>query len=190
MPAISASDSNIVPKSAKIMDVTTFDQPTRIRLTQGAGFAVSQRSKADYTHSSKDSYATQLSKLHTACYAVSFSSPSNSISWLDKSSLSLVASIPNAHVDTITSIRCPPYLSTHLGKDVLVSSGKDGLVKGWDTRTIGDQQCVFQCSYTFITPCSFDCSFAQVPVRITFCTFRFRLFACNIHSTFWDYNHV
>lgn len=127
------------------MDVSSFDQPSRIAISSGNSFAVSQRPKSTYTSSSQSAYATQLSKLHSSCYAVSFSSPVNSISFLDKSSLSLVATIYNAHTDTVTAIRCPPYLSTHLGKDVLISSGRDGVVKAWDTRSTGDQQCVLQC---------------------------------------------
>lgn len=124
------------------MDVSSFDKPSLITLSTSTSLSISRAPRASFASISKDSYVLNLACLRSS-YAASFSSPANSISLLDKKTQRLVATMTHAHADVITSIKTPSYLSTHLGKDVLISSGKDGLLKVWDTRTQYD--CVLQC---------------------------------------------
>jgi len=124
------------------MDVATFDQPSTITLSPSARYTVYRRPQVVATSSLKDSYVLNLACLQS-CYAASFSPPSNSLCLFDKQRMQLTASIKSAHSENITMIRSPLYLSTRLGKDVLLSSGKDGLLKVWDTRVQYD--CVLQC---------------------------------------------
>lgn len=119
-----------------------FDQPWAITLSLSAHYAVCQRPRAVARSSLRDSYVLNLACLQS-CYAASFSAPSNSLSLFDKQGLQLMTSIISAHSENITLIRSPPYLSTHRGNDVLLSSGKDGLLKVWDIRSQYD--CVLQC---------------------------------------------
>lgn len=124
------------------MDVSSFDEPSLITLSTSSAISISRTPRAAFESISKDSYVLNLACLRSS-YATSLSSPANAISLLDKKTLRLVATMAYAHADVITSIKTPSYLSTHLGKDVLLSSGKDGLLKVWDTRTQYD--CVLQC---------------------------------------------
>ena len=124
------------------MDDLTSDQHSTITLSPSPHYAVYRRPKAVATSSLRDSYVLNLACLQS-CYASSFSPPSNSLSLFDKRRLQLTTSIKSAHSGNITLIRSSPRLSTHMGKDVLLSSGKDGLTKVWDIRA--QYECVLQC---------------------------------------------
>ncbi|KAF8311148.1 WD40 repeat-like protein [Clavulina sp. PMI_390] len=123
------------------MDVASFDEPSKIALKTSNSLSIARAPALAFESVVPDSYVLNLAVLRSS-YAASFSSPSNSISLLDKKRLRIVGTMKYAHADTITSIKSPSYLSTHLGKDVLISSGKDGLLKVWDTRS--HYECVLQ----------------------------------------------
>ncbi|KAF9509855.1 hypothetical protein BS47DRAFT_1300911 [Hydnum rufescens UP504] len=114
------------------MNVATFEQPSTISLTPSRSLHAVKAPQRSISSSSKD-YILHLSALGTT-YAAAFSSPSNSISLLEKTSLQLVASF-KAHTDAITCLRSSCSLAGSAGKSILLSSGKDGLVKAWDDRT-------------------------------------------------------
>jgi WD repeat-containing protein 89 len=124
------------------MNVATFEQPSTISLAPSRSFYAPTAPKHSIVSSSKD-YILHLSALETT-YAAAFSFPSNSISLLEKTSLQLVASF-KAHADTITCLRSSLSIAGPAGKSVLLSSGKDGLVKAWDDRTHAINGPILQC---------------------------------------------
>ena len=127
------------------MDVSSFDQPSRISLVGSPTLQV-VRSNGLFAISSTKDYALHLANIaEKSIYAVAYSSPSNSIAILESSQLRKTLQINSAHTDSISSIKNPGYLSTFLGKDVLVSSGRDGVVKTWDTRAVASSESVLQC---------------------------------------------
>ena len=65
-------------------------------------------------------------------YALSASSPDNAIHLYDKSRLESVRSIPG-HEDAVTSLRAAGNFGGSVSP-VLLTSGKDGVVKAWDGR--------------------------------------------------------
>ncbi|PCH41338.1 WD40 repeat-like protein, partial [Wolfiporia cocos MD-104 SS10] len=68
-----------------------------------------------------------------AHYAVSASSPDNAIHLFDKSRLRSVRTIPG-HQSAITTLRSPQKFAG-TSAPILISSGKDGVVKAWDGRS-------------------------------------------------------
>ena len=65
-------------------------------------------------------------------YALSASSPDNAIHLYDKSRLDSVRIIPG-HEDAITSLRAATSFGGSVSP-ILLASGKDGVVKAWDSR--------------------------------------------------------
>ncbi|KAA1466070.1 WD40 repeat-like protein [Dentipellis sp. KUC8613] len=80
-----------------------------------------------------DAYVLAIASL-PSYYAASASAPSNSIHYFDRSMLRNVHTVTNAHKDGITSLRAVDSVAGASGR-VLVTSGKDGVVKVWDDRT-------------------------------------------------------
>ncbi|KAF7982287.1 hypothetical protein HWV62_28948 [Athelia sp. TMB] len=66
-------------------------------------------------------------------YAVAASSPTNALYLIDKSTLKNVSTLPG-HAGAITGLRAVDSIGGAEG-GVLVSSGRDGAVKVWDTRS-------------------------------------------------------
>jgi WD40 repeat protein len=114
------------------MDLQTLDLPSRILLSTSTSFEHITSPRAT-TSSSFQDYVLNLACLDS-CYAASFSPPSNSILLLDKERLRLINSL-KAHSDAITLIRNGRNLASFDGTSVLISSGRDGLVKVWDPRS-------------------------------------------------------
>jgi WD40 repeat protein len=67
------------------------------------------------------------------CYAASASSPSNAIPVFDSHTLQLQQTFPG-HECATTSLRATNWDLTGFSSAILVSSGKDGAVKTWDSR--------------------------------------------------------
>jgi WD40 repeat protein len=144
-----------LPKSVTVvvsgcfpMNVATFEQLSTISLTPSPSLHAVKAPQYSISSSSKD-YILHLSALGTT-YAAAFSSPSNSISLLEKTSLQLVASF-KAHTDAITCLRSSFSLAGSAGKSILLSSGKDGLVKVWDDRTQAINGPILQCQNYVLT---------------------------------------
>ena len=91
-----------------------------------------------------DAYVLSLANLQTA-YAALASFPSNKIDLLDKGSLRRIQTLPGHDVAT-TSI-CAVNDLIGFPNGALLSSGKDGSVKIWDSRS-GSQ--VVRCMYGLI----------------------------------------
>ncbi|TFY80413.1 hypothetical protein EWM64_g3602 [Hericium alpestre] len=79
-----------------------------------------------------DAYVLALASL-PSYYAASASAPSNSIYFFDRSTFRNVRTV-KAHNDGITSLRAVDSIAGATGR-VVVSSGKDGIIKVWDDRT-------------------------------------------------------
>lgn len=79
-----------------------------------------------------EAYVLSLAAL-SSYYAASSSAPTNGIHLFDKSDLRTVAQFAG-HDDAVTTLR---RVATVAGTshEVLVSSGKDGVVKTWDERS-------------------------------------------------------
>jgi WD40 repeat protein len=81
---------------------------------------------------SAQAYILSIANLH-AHYATSSSAPSNIIDIFDKSTFQRVGTF-TAHENATTSLYAVENVGGNLNK-TLVSSGKDGYVKFWDTRS-------------------------------------------------------
>lgn len=79
-----------------------------------------------------EAYVLSLASL-SSYYAASSSAPTNGIHLFDKSNLRPVAQLAG-HDDAVTGLRRVPTVAG-LSAEVLVSSGKDGVIRVWDERS-------------------------------------------------------
>ncbi|KAI0698608.1 WD40 repeat-like protein [Cytidiella melzeri] len=77
-------------------------------------------------------YVLSLASL-PSLYAASSSAPTNAVHLFDMTNLRAVSTLPG-HQDAVTSLRSVSNISG-TSREVLVSSGKDGLIKVWDERS-------------------------------------------------------
>lgn len=85
--------------------------------------------KTDFLPS--DAYVLSLASL-ASHYAASSSAPLNAIHLYDKFNMKFAGQLAG-HEDAITAMRAVPKLAGAT-REMLVSCGKDGLVKAWDER--------------------------------------------------------
>lgn len=100
-------------------------------LVDSAAFTTTSRTIRTVTLPA-EAYVLSLASL-PSLYAASSSAPTNAIHLFDKSNLRAVTTLPG-HDDAVTSMRVVSNFSG-LAREVLVSSGKDALIKVWDERT-------------------------------------------------------
>lgn len=99
------------------------------------------------TSISSGAYVLHLVSL-PSFYALSASSPDNAIHLYDKSRLDSVRTI-SGHEDAITSLRSAPSFGGSVAP-VLLTSGKDGVVKAWDGRAPANEP-TSECSAILLT---------------------------------------
>jgi WD40 repeat protein len=84
------------------------------------------------TSLASNAYVLSLTSL-SDCYAASASAPLNTIHLIDKSTTQHLQTLAG-HTNGITTLRTVHRLGNSPG-ETLLSSGKDGVVKFWDTRS-------------------------------------------------------
>jgi WD repeat-containing protein 89 len=84
------------------------------------------------TNLESHAYVLSLASL-SGCYAASASAPLNKIYLIDKSTTQHLQTL-EGHTNGITNMRTVHRLGNNPG-ETLISSGKDGIVNSWDTRS-------------------------------------------------------